>query len=261
MELKTATRTKLTIKLGLQGLPASGKTYSALLLAFGLTGTWEEVAVIDTESQSSNLYAHLGAFNVLPLAAPFSPERYIEALRYCEQAGMKTVIIDSLSHEWSGQGGLLETHGRMPGNSFTNWNKITPRHSALIEAILQSPLHIITTIRSKQGYVLNERNGKVVPEKVGLKGVQREGLDYELTVVFELDKRYQATVTKDRTGIFQHKPPFRITPETGRKIKAWCLDTSPGKQRELPLINSPKFKIHTNNGTIRNAPASISKQK
>ena len=99
----------------------------------------------------------------------------------------------------------------MMGNSFTNWAKVTPRHNNFVQKILQSNSHIIATIRSKQDYVLSEKNGKMVPEKVGLKGVTREGLDYEFTIVLELDLKHQATATKDRTQLFMDKPSFIIT--------------------------------------------------
>lgn len=222
MNLQQAERRQARIKLGLQSPSGAGKTYSALLLAFGLINDWSKIAVIDTENHSADLYANLGNYLVLALEQPFSPERYIEAIEICEKAGMEAVIIDSISHEWEGVGGILDIHGAMMGNSFTNWNKMTPRHNAFVQKILQSHCHIIATIRSKQDYVLSEKNGKMVPEKVGLKGVTREGLDYEFTLVFELDLKHQATATKDRTGLFMDKPSFMITPQTGQTIANWC---------------------------------------
>ncbi len=223
MQLKTAERKQAVIKLAIQGPSGSGKTYSSLLLAYGLVGEWSKIAVIDTENNSSHLYSHLGNYNVLSLSEPFSPEHYIEALEVCEKEGMKAVIIDSISQEWEGSGGIIETHSNMAGNSFTNWNRITPRHNGFIQKILQSPCHIICTIRSKQDYVLTDKNGKLVPEKVGLKGVARDGTDYEFTVVLDLDIRHQATASKDRTGLFTNPMPFTITAQTGQRIKIWCL--------------------------------------
>jgi hypothetical protein len=222
MNLQTAERKQAKIKLGLQGPSGSGKTMSALLIAYGLVNDWSKIAVIDTENHSADLYAHLGPYQVLALEKPFTPERYIEAFEICEKAGIEVIITDSISHEWEGVGGILDIHGAMIGNTFTNWNKVTPRHNAFVQRILQSPCHIIANIRSKQDYVLSEKNGKIIPEKVGLKGVTREGLDYEFTIVFELDIKHQATSTKDRTGLFMDKPSFMITPETGQTIAHWC---------------------------------------
>ena len=222
LNLRTAERTQAKIKLGIQGPSGSGKTYSALLIAHGLTNDWRKIAVVDTENHSADLYAHLGNFNVLSLDKPFNPERYIQAIETCERAGMEVIIVDSISQEWEGSGGILETHGNMAGNSFTNWNKVTPRHNAFVQKMLHSRSHIIATIRSKQDYVLSEKNGKYVPEKVGLKGVTREGVDYEMTIVFDLDIKHHATASKDRTGLFMDKPSWVITENTGKRILNWC---------------------------------------
>lgn len=221
MDLRKAQRKQAKIKMALQGPSGSGKTYSALLLASGIT-SWEKICIIDTENHSADLYAHLGGYNVLQLSKPFSPERYIEAMEACENASIDVIIIDSISAEWEGDGGILDLHGNMVGNSFTNWSKMTPRHNAFVQKILQSNCHIICTIRSKQDYVLSEKNGKMVPEKVGLKGITREGMDYEFTIVFDLDIKHNAKASKDRTGLFMDKPEEVITPELGRKIKEWC---------------------------------------
>jgi hypothetical protein len=222
MQLQTAQRRNAKIRLGLQGPSGSGKTMSALLIAFGITQDWSRISVIDTENRSSELYSHLGPYQVLQLKEPYSPERHIEALQVCEAAGMEVIIIDSTSHEWNSTGGILETHGNMAGNSFTNWAKLTPRHNLFINAILKSTAHVICTIRSKTDYILFEKNGKQVPEKVGLTGIQREGLDFELTLVFEMDIKHHAVATKDRTGLFMDKPEFTPNEATGQQILNWC---------------------------------------
>jgi hypothetical protein len=235
MQLQKAERKQAVIKLALQGPSGSGKTYSSLLLANGLVGNWNQIAVIDTENNSSHLYSNLGSYNVLSLSEPFSPERYIEALEFCEKAGMKAIIIDSISQEWEGSGGIIESHSNMAGNSFTNWNRITPRHNAFVQKILQSPSHIIATIRSKQDYVLTDKNGKMVPEKVGLKGVTRDGMDYEFTLVFDLDIKHQVTTSKDRTGLFSNPLPFTITEQTGSKIRIWCMGEELIRNAEMQI--------------------------
>lgn len=219
MILTEARRTRAKFKMCLQGPSGSGKTMSSLLVAYGLCNDWSRVAILDSENHSAELYAHLGPYKVLNLPAPFTPEAYVEALNICEKSGIDVVIIDSLTHEWEY---LLDYHSSLPGNSYTAWAKVTPRHNLFIQAILQSPLHVIGTVRTKQDYVLTERNGKQVPEKVGLKAVQRDGMDYDFTLVFELDIKNNATASKDRTGLFFGQPPQKLSIRTGEQIRYWC---------------------------------------
>ena len=222
-KLRQATRAKAKIRLGLSAVSGGGKTMSALLIAKGICGDLSKVALIDTENGSGDLYAHIGNYNVLPLESDFTPEKYINAIHECENAGMEVIIIDSITHEWDGKGGILDISNSMTGNSYTNWAKLTPRHQAFIDAILQSKCHIITTVRRKQDYEMTTNSqGKLVPQKVGLKEVTREGFEYELTVNLELDTKHYASASKDRTGLFIGKPEFIPSEETGKLIIQWC---------------------------------------
>jgi hypothetical protein len=221
MQLRKATRKKAKIRLGLSAVSGGGKTYSAILVAKGLIGDLSKVAIIDTENGSADLYAHLGDFNVLSLTAPFTPERYIEAIKSCEKAGMEVIIIDSISHEWDGKGGCLEIVESL-GGKYQDWAKVTPRHQAFIEAILHSPSHVITTVRRKQDYEMIKDGNKIRIEKGGLKEITREGFEYELTINLELDTQHNATASKDRTQLFMGKPAFVPSEKTGEVIAAWC---------------------------------------
>lgn len=234
-QLRKATRTKAKIRLGLSAVSGGGKTYSAILIAKGLCGDLSKVAIIDTENNSADLYAHLGDYNVLPLSAPFAPERYIEAITACEKAGMEVIIIDSISHEWDGKGGCLQIQESL-GGKYQDWAKVTPRHQAFIDKIVQSPCHIITTVRRKQDYEMNkDSSGRLKVEKAGLKEVTREGFEYELTVNLELDTRHNANASKDRTGLFMGKPEFTPSEKTGELIKDWCdSGAQPSAQDEKP---------------------------
>ncbi len=233
MELRKSERRKSRIRLGLQGPSGSGKTMSALLIANGLCPYWNKIAVIDTEYSSSDLYSHLGQFNVVNLSEPFNPEKYCEAIRLCERKGMEVIIVDSSTHMWLE---ILQIHANMPGNSFTNWAKLTPRHNAFVQAILQCKSHVIVTTRSKEDYVLQEKNNKQIPEKVGLKAEQRDGFDYNLTVVFDLDIKNYATASKDRTGLFFGKPEQILGVETGKKIYEWCNQGTDPKKLAKEII-------------------------
>lgn len=237
LQLKKAERKKAKIRLGLSGAAGFGKTYSSLLIAKGLVGDWAKVALIDTEHGSGELYSDLGDYNVVSLEAPYTPERYIEAIKACEAAGMECIIIDSITHEWDGQGGCLEILDKL-GGKYQDWAKITPRHNNFINAILQSKCHVITTVRRKQDYEMTkDNNGKVKVEKVGMKEVTREGFEYELTVNLEIaNDRHMVRASKDRTGLFMDKPEFIPTEETGKLIRNWCESGKEPEPVKLPEL-------------------------
>jgi len=232
MNIRIAERKQAKMKLALQGPSGAGKTLSAILLAYGLVGDYSSICVIDTENGSADLYAHIGEYKVLPLTKPYSPERYIQAITLAENHGAKCIVIDGMSQCWQY---LLDLHAGLSGNSFTNWSKITPKLNDLITKILTSTSHIIATFRVKQDYILQDKgNGKLVPEKVGLKTIQKEGIDYEFTIVLDIDINHLAVTSKDRTGLFVDTPPFKITIDTGIKILEWCLSgSSADKVKEL----------------------------
>lgn len=245
MHLKPANKGNVRMRIALHGPSGSGKTYSALQLAYGLSKT-QNIAIIDTEASSAALYSHLGSFSVLTMDPPFTPERFITALTACEDHGCDVIIIDSLSHAWEGSGGILEIHGGMPGNSFANWSKVMPRHNALIQRFMHSSAHIICTLRAKQDYIIHERNGRMSPEKVGLKPVQKEGIDYEFTLALELDVHHNAKASKDRTGLFVYEPPFKVSKATGMKIAGWCKDSSHPINDSNNIFNTTSSNGHTN---------------
>jgi hypothetical protein len=248
MELKQTERKQAKIKLALQGISSSGKSMSALLIAKGLSkGNLSKVAVIDTEN-SIELYSHIGNFNVLKLVAPFSPQRYIQAIETCEKAGMEVIIIDSISHCWNY---LLQAHAAMAGNSFTNWQKITPVHNGFVQRIMDSPCHVITTMRSKQDYLIQTLSGKTTIEKTGMKAIQRAGIEYDFTTVFNIGMNHQVKATKDRTGLFLDKPEFVITENTGKSILDWCNLSIHKEDVQTTDINTNNFKIINQNGSFK----------
>lgn len=220
--IRKAERKQAKLRIGVSGPSGSGKTYSGLLLARGLVSSWDKVGLIDTENGSGELYSHLGDYNVITLEAPFTPERYIEAIKAFEQAGIEALVIDSTSHEWEGTGGCLDIVDKL-GGKYQDWGKVTPRHNAFIQAMLQCDMHIITTTRRKQDYEMTKgSDGKVKVEKMGLKEVQRDGFEYELTLALNIDVRHNASASKDRTGLFMDKPEFIISEKTGEELKAWA---------------------------------------
>lgn len=218
---KKAERKKAKLRLGLTGPSGSGKSYAALTLAKSIGG---KIAAIDTEHGSLSLYTNLCEFDSIDMQAPYTPERMIEYIKMAEDNGYNVLIIDSITHEWSGAGGCLEINDRLAnskfkGNTWSAWSETTPRHRKLLDTIISSGMHIIVTLRSKTETVQGE--GKKV-FKVGMKSEQRDGFEYELTVVLDIvHDGHAAVASKDRTGIFTDKDPAPITEATGRALIAW----------------------------------------
>lgn len=233
MAFRKAERKNAKLRLAITGPSGSGKTYSALLIALGIGG---KIAMIDTENGSGDLYANLGDYDICALNAPYDVRRYLQLIHEAEQAKYDVLIIDSLSHAWAGEGGLLDMQSKVAaasksGNSYTAWRQVTPLHNKLVEAILASPCHVIATMRSKTEYLQteNERGYKEI-KKVGLAPVQREGMDYEFGTVFDLGTDHNATVSKDRTRLFDGQI-FTITQETGKTLLKW-LENAPAEKQE-----------------------------
>lgn len=265
IQFKKAKRSLSKLRLALQGASGSGKTYGALLLAKGLGG---RIAVIDTERGSASLYADLPGmpdFDVLELDAPFKPEKYVEAIHAAEEAGYDVLIIDSMTHEWSGSGGCLElvdeiAKARFRGNTWSAWSELTPRHRDFVDAMLQSKCHIIATMRSKtETAQVDAGNGRKSIQKLGMKAEQRDGMDYEFTVVFDLTQDHVANASKDRTAMFSD--PVKLDETTGQKIAAWLAcshpadDTPKNSSEPAPVKETPPADV--SEATIEALLASI----
>lgn len=250
MQLRKAKRQQAKLRIGLSGPSGSWKTYSALQLAFWLTGDWEKIAVIDTENGSADLYSHLWDYLVLTLEPDFSPEKYIEAIQACESSGVDVIIIDSTTHEWSGKWGCLEINEKIAQtkfkwNTWSAWSVTTPRHQKFIDAIVNSSCHIITTARSKTDMI--QVDWKI--KKVWMKDEQREWFEYEMTLMFNIDREWHlAIASKDRTNLFIDRDPFLISKEIWEEIKKWNLSWEKVKTLEEKQSEnfSKYFDIFTN---------------
>jgi energy-coupling factor transporter ATP-binding protein EcfA2 len=219
---KKAKKERIWLKVLLAGPSGSGKSYSALRLAQGIAKEAKgNIAVIDTENGRIRYYADEFSFDDQQLQDPYTPESYIDAIDEAVDAGYSVLVIDSLTHEWNW---CLDQIEKIPGtNSYTKWAKITPRHDKFKEKILQAPIHIIATVRGKDAYVLEQdKNGKQVPKKVGLGYTQRDGLEFEYTVTFNIDQTtHVADSTKDNTHLFENRYEM-LTEKDGKALYEWA---------------------------------------
>lgn len=234
MQLKKAERKHAKLRLALTGPSGAGKTFSALILArnFG------RVAVIDTERGSASLYAHLCDFDTIELDPPYTPERFLEAMKLVQNGGYDICVIDSITHEWNGVGGCLElvdtlAAAKYRGNTWAAWNDVTPRHRLFMDMLNQIPMHIIATMRSKTETAQIEEGNKKKVVKLGMKSEQRDGSDYEFTTVLDLvHDGHFALASKDRTELFNGSPEV-ITDATAKKLIGWLNSGVDPKQEAV----------------------------
>lgn len=223
---KKASRKRIKLKTAITGPAGSGKTTSSIRLARGLAGPDGKIALIDTENGSASLYSDRYDFDVCEIAPPFDHQKFVEAIEAAASAGYDVVIIDSASHFWEGILEYKDKLDRRGGNSFMNWNEAGRQFKGILNAVLQSPIHVICCLRSKIDYVIEQDGkGKALPKKVGLAPIMRDGVEYEFTTVFDIDLTHNAATSKDRTGLFTDRI-FQITEETGEELAKW-LEAAP----------------------------------
>jgi energy-coupling factor transporter ATP-binding protein EcfA2 len=223
-QIRKAEKRRVKLKIGITGPSGSGKTKGALWLA----NLWPDakILVVDTENESASLYADEFDFDTLPLNPPYHSDRYESCIEAAVRGGYDVLIMDTITHQWDGEGGILrrkEELDQRPGaNSYTNWSKFTPEHTQFIESIKQAPIHIIATMRSKQDYIMETSDkGKSKPVKVGLAPIQRDGFDYEFSVVFDVQMDHKAVASKDRTGLFSGAIVDLADKKIAEKIRDW----------------------------------------
>lgn len=234
-----ATKKAAKGRIAIDGPSGSGKTYTALTLA---THLGDRVALIDTERHSASLYADLFAFDTLALNS-FEPDTLVKALASAGAAAYPVVVVDSLSHFWSGSGGMLEqvdnASKRSGGNSFGGWKEARPMERRMVDALLAYPGHVIVTMRTKTEWVIEQqenRNGRTVsvPKRVGLKPEQREGIEYEFDVVGDMDLEHNLVVTKTRAVALAGKVYNNPDGELAKTLNDWLSDA----KTEAPDVNA-----------------------
>src|SRR3990167_1935386 len=236
-----ATRHQAKLRLALIGPAGAGKTYTALKVAEGLGG---KIALIDTERGSASKYSHVTDFDVLELVS-FAPDRYIDAIHEAEAEGYGVLVIDSLSHAWSGKDGILEfvdkRKAQSRGNDFAVWRDATPLQNKLVDTILGAKLHVIATMRTKMEYVIEKdgKSGKNIPRKIGLQPVQRDQIELEFDLVGDMDQDHRLLVTKSRIEQFADAVLAKPGPELGKQLAEWLSQGEPAKEHAPePVINN-----------------------
>lgn len=247
MAFVKATRKQAKLRMALCGVSGSGKTTGALTIAKGMG--MKKIAVIDTENGRSSFYSDKFDFDVDVMVAPYSPANYILKIKEAEKLGYEIIIIDSLSHAWTGTGGALEMHDKVTassksGNSYTAWKDITAEQNRLIDAVVQSKCHVICCMRAKTQYeILADESGRMKPVKIGLAPIQRKEIDFEFDLFLDLShENHLYSSSKDITGMFEGTHDV-ITEETGAKLLEWLNkgeSVDETKDKHLEKINSSK---------------------
>ncbi|GEP20634.1 AAA family ATPase [Latilactobacillus sakei] len=262
MEVKKAKREQIKVPIMITGASGSGKTVSALLIAKGIVEKkfpdmsaeeqWEKIGLIDTEHKRALLYAdttvaktEIGEFLHVDFEPPFTVNRYIEAFEALKEASVEVVIVDSLTHAWSGEGGILEQVETIqkgnPKMQMMAWNRVKPLEKQFLNLVTGSSVYVIGTARSKQAYDMNKTDGKTQVVKMGLKPDQKDSLEYEFAISIRIDQDHIAEATKDNSNLFG--TPFEITPEVGQKIYEWSsegIDLEKVKRETIQTINDLK---------------------
>jgi len=241
-----ARKSKIKARIAIDGPSGSGKTYTSLIAATALA-QGGKIAVIDTERGSASLYSDKFEFDVLELDK-FSPKTYIDAIEAAERAGYSVIVIDSLSHAWEGEGGALDMVDNAAArsnskNSYTAWRDVTPIHRRMVDAILQSSCHIIATMRSKTEYVLETNSrGQQVPRKVGMAPIQRAGMEYEFTVVGDMDLDHRIVISKSRYEPLQDAVETKTTAEFFQPFVDWLSEGESPRSKAAPQPQ-PSFSL------------------
>lgn len=230
-QVKKAKREKIYAKVALMAPSGGGKTYGSLRLATGMaeeiervTGKKARILMGNTEQKRGYYYANEFDYDIVDIDAPHNPEKYVEFIEFAVASGYDIVIIDSSSHEWEGKGGCLELQ-QQAGGTYQAWAKVTPRHNKFINAIADSQIHVIATMRGKDQYetIKDERTNKMTVQKLGVGAKQRDGFEYEFTCTFLIDQKTNtAEVQKDNTHIFENEGPVLLTENHGKKIIQWA---------------------------------------
>lgn len=246
-QVKKAKRELIYVKFALIAPSGGGKTYGSLRLATGMaeeikkeTGKDAKILMGNTESKRGYYYANEFDYDIVDLDPPYNPEKFVELIDFAVKEGYDILIIDSSSHEWEGKGGCLELH-QQAGGTYQSWSRVTPRHNKFIQAIADSPIHIIATMRGKDQYEMNkDEKGKATVQKLGVGAKQRDGFEYDFTCTFLIDQKTStAEVQKDNTHLFDQEGPTILSETHGKKVIQWANSG----EGYTPVVRKPEEDV------------------
>lgn len=231
---RPASRENVGLLIALAGASGSGKTFSALRLAKGLAGG-AKIAFIDTEARRALHYADRFDFLHADMRPPFRPARFIEAIRAAEDAGAAVVIVDSMSHEYDGEGGIIDWADELAANGVKspgNWKDPKLAHKKLMNALLQMRAHLIFCLRADEKIEIIREGGKTQVRPLGWMPICEKRFMFEMTASF--------TLTPDRPGFPQYGLPHKVQEqhrgmfpdsraigeEAGEALRAWAAGGS-----------------------------------
>ena len=235
--IERATRRGVPALISLWGPSGSGKTYSALLLARGLVGPAGKIGLIDTENQRAKFYAALaGGWDHLDLQPPFTPERYRAAFEAFERAGgYGAVIVDSMSHVWEGEGGVLDmadaqrTRDGKEMYGLAKWRSPKMAYKRMLNALLRAPYHVVFCLRAKEKMRQEGAGPTAQIVSAGLVPTVEKNFVYEMTIDARLEKATHVPedikCPADLLDAFPRGKPISV--ETGAAIAAWVNGGAP----------------------------------
>lgn len=240
LDIRPAKRGGSKAILGIAGVSGSGKTYTALLLARGMVSKSSEVGFLDTENKRGSMYADIldGPFMIGDLYPPFSPKRYSEAIKEFQEAGVKVLVIDSVSHEWEGEGGCDDI-ANMKIGKMANWIGAKREHKSFMNTILQCNMNVICCIRAREKTDFKDPSK---PVSLGIQPVCEKNFMFEMTASLLMEN-------EGKTQRFLKIPQFLkeafgngngyLGQDTGKKIIDW-INTG---EKEDPAVTKIKSEM------------------
>jgi RecA/RadA recombinase len=246
LDIHKAQREGARLVIGIAGVSGSGKTYTALQLAYGLAnGDASKVGFLDTENRRGSLYADAlpEPFLIGDLYAPFTPARYKQAIEEFQAAGVEVLVVDSVSHEYEGEGGYLEIRLPLPGKMANRDNIASEQHKQFMRALLQSSMHIVACVRAREKVKIEkDAQGKAVYVPLGLQPIQHRDFMFEMTAsVMMHDMGRQQDVLKcpaELVPILGRAQGY-ITADDGRALRAWV----DGAKQQDPKVEKARGDI------------------